>query len=204
VSVVLVTAFEPFGGEAVNASREVLSRLDPAGLPGVELRRAVLPVVFGHGAEVLRAAVVEHRPDVVICLGQADGRADITPEKVAVNFDDARIADNAGQRPVDLPIVAGGPAAYFSTLPVGAMVAGLRAKGVPASLSLSAGSFVCNHVFYALMHFLAAERPEVRGGFVHLPCLPEQVKGRPGAPGLALERSLVGVAEAVRIAAALP
>lgn len=203
MSVVLVTAFEPFGGEAVNASQEVLSRLDPAGLSGCELRRAVLPVVFGRSAEVLRAAVVEHRPDVVLCLGQANGRADITPEKVAVNFDDARIADNAGERPVDTPVVAGGPAAYFSTLPVGAIVAGLRAKGVPASLSLSAGSFVCNHVFYALMHFLAAERPGVRGGFVHMPCLPEQVKGRPGTPSLALERSLVGVAEAVRIAAAL-
>jgi pyroglutamyl-peptidase len=200
--VVLVTAFEPFGGEAINPSQEALARLDPGALGGVELRRAVLPVAFGSGAERLRKAVAEHRPGVVICLGQAGGRAEITPERVAINLDDARAPDNEGARPEGRPVVPGGPAAYFSTLPVGAIVTGLRQKGVPAAASLSAGTFVCNHVFYALMHLLATERPGVRGGFVHVPYLPEQVLDRPGTPSLALELMLCGLAETIRIAAA--
>jgi pyroglutamyl-peptidase len=204
VSVVaLVTAFEPFGGEAINPSQEALARLDPALLGGVELRRVVLPVAFGKGAERLRAAVFEHRPGVIICLGQAGGRAEITPERVALNLDDARAPDNEGAQPVDAPVVPGGPAAYFSTLPIKAIVAALRAKGVPASVSLSAGSFVCNHVFYALMHLLSTELPGARGGFVHVPCLPEQVLDRPGTPSLSLELLLCGLAETIRVSAAL-
>ncbi|HEU4408066.1 MAG TPA: pyroglutamyl-peptidase I [Polyangiaceae bacterium] len=202
-AVVLVTAFEPFGGEAINPSREAVLRLDAAALGGdIDLRRAVLPVAFGRSVERLRAAIAEHRPGVVICLGQAGGRAEITPERVAINLDDARAPDNEGARPSEVPVVPGGPDAYFSTLPVKAIVAGLRAKGVPASASLSAGTFVCNHVFYALMHLLAAERPGARGGFVHVPYLPEQVLDRPGTPSLSLELLLCGLAEIIRISVA--
>ncbi|HEU4533145.1 MAG TPA: hypothetical protein VFS00_03470, partial [Polyangiaceae bacterium] len=119
-----------------------------------------------------------------------------------INVDDARVADNEGARPIDAPIVPGGPAAYFSTLPIKAMVAALRAKGVPASVSHSAGTFVCNHVFYRLMHLLATERPGVRGGFVHVPYLPAQVTGKPGTPSLGLELLLSGLSEMVRVVVA--
>lgn len=199
---VLLTGFEPFGGELLNPSLEALGRLSALDSVGVEVSGAVLPVVFGRAYEVLRAAIEQRRPAVVICLGEAGGRAEITPERVAINVDDARIADNDGARPIDVPIVAGGPAAYFSTLPIKAMVASLRAKGIPASVSQSAGTFVCNHVFYRLMHLLATEWPGVRGGFVHVPYLPAQVTGKPGTPSLGLELLLSGLSEIVRVAAA--
>lgn len=199
---VLLTGFEPFGGELLNPSLEALGRLSALDSVGVEVSGAVLPVVFGRAYEVLRAAIEQRRPAVVICLGEAGGRAEITPERVAINVDDARMADNEGARPIDAPIVEGGPAAYFSTLPIKAMVASLRAKGVPASVSQSAGTFVCNHVFYRLMHLLATEWPGVRGGFVHVPYLPAQVTGKPGTPSLGLELLLSGLSEIVRVAAA--
>lgn len=199
---VLLTGFEPFGGELLNPSLEALGRLSALDSVGVEVSGAVLPVVFGRAYEVLRAAIEQRRPAVVICLGEAGGRAEITPERVAINVDDARIADHEGARPIDAPIVEGGPAAYFSTLPIKAMVASLRAKGVPASVSQSAGTFVCNHVFYRLMHLLATEWPGVRGGFVHVPYLPAQVTGKPGTPSLGLELLLSGLSEIVRVAAA--
>ncbi|MCU0683597.1 MAG: pyroglutamyl-peptidase I [Polyangiaceae bacterium] len=199
---VLLTGFEPFGGELLNPSLEALGRLSALDSVGVEVSGAVLPVVFGRAYEVLRAAIEQRRPAVVICLGEAGGRAEITPERVAINVDDARMADHDGARPIDVPIVAGGPAAYFSTLPIKAMVASLRAKGIPASVSQSAGTFVCNHVFYRLMHLLATEWPGVRGGFVHVPYLPAQVTGKPGTPSLGLELLLSGLSEIVRVAAA--
>ncbi len=197
----LLTGFEPFGGETLNPSLEVVRSLDPGELGGLDLRRAVLPVAFGRAFAVLEAAIAEHRPGLVICLGEAGGRAEITPERVAINVDDARIADNEGARPSEAPIVAGGPAAYFSTLPIGAIVEGLRARGVPASPSNTAGTFVCNHVFYRLMHRLAAEASGARGGFVHLPYLPAQVTSKPGTPSLGVELMRSGVAELIRIAA---
>jgi pyroglutamyl-peptidase len=137
------------------------------------------------------------RPRLVICLGQAGGRAAITPERVAINVDDARIPDNAGGQPVDRPVVRGGPAAYFSTLPVKAMVAGLRADGVPAEVSQTAGTFVCNHVFYGLMHALR-RRSGVRGGFIHVPFLPEQASR--GQASLALDTLVAAIVRVTEIA----
>jgi pyroglutamyl-peptidase len=196
---VLVTAFEPFGGEVVNPSLEAMHRLTLAPLPDdVQLATQSLPVVYGDALDVLRRAVERHDPNIVVATGQAGGRFDVTPERVAVNLDDAPAADNAGNAPLDAPVVAGAPAAYFSSLPVKAIAAALREAGIPASVSHTAGTYVCNHVFYGLMHLLATERPQTRGGFVHVPFAHEQVVQRPGArpPSLALST----ITDAVRIA----
>ncbi|MBB5118287.1 Pyrrolidone-carboxylate peptidase [Streptomyces eurocidicus] len=193
---VLLTGFEPFGGESVNPSwqavREVVAR-PPAGVGITGVR---LPCVFGGALDALRAAVADTDPDVVLCVGQAGGRPDLTVERVAVNIDDAVIPDNAGARPVDEPVVPGGPAAYFATLPVKRCVAAVREAGLPASVSQTAGTFVCNHVFYGLMHLAATERPGLRGGFVHVPYAPGQVTDR-AVPSL----PVATVAEGLRVIA---
>ncbi len=171
---VLLTGFEAFGEQPLNASRLAVEAVDPARVSGARVVTAVLPCVFGDATEALERALRRHRPAVVICCGQAGGRAEIAVERVAINVDDAVIPDNVGARPIDRPIAAGGPAAYFSTLPIKAIVAALRAEGLPAAVSQTAGTFVCNHVFYGLMHRLARRRG-VRGGFIHVPWVPEQV-----------------------------
>ncbi len=201
---VLLTGFEPFGGETVNPSALIAQALHGQLLQadGVQARvvAVVLPCVFGAALQALNAALHEHRPLLVLALGQAGGRCELTPERVAINVDDARIADNAGAQPVDRPVVPGGPAAYFSTLPIKAMVAALRAAGVPASVSQTAGTFVCNHVFYGLMHLLkqhpgelSGVLPGVRGGFMHVPLLPEQAARSSGQPSLPLALQTEGV-----------
>ncbi|MFF1483480.1 pyroglutamyl-peptidase I [Streptomyces sp. NPDC058319] len=172
---VLVTGFAPFGGEQVNPSWQAASLLAAEPPAGLTVTAAELPCVFGAALDALRDAVRASAPDLVVCLGQAGGRPAVTVERVAVNIDDARIPDNAGAQPVDEPVIPGGPAAYFSTLPVKACVAALRTAGVPAAVSNTAGTFVCNHVAYGLGHLLATEFPGVRGGFVHVPWAPEQV-----------------------------
>lgn len=188
---VLLSGFEPFGGESVNPSWAVAQALHGEEIAGARVVACRLPCVFGEATAVLAAALARERPRLVLALGQAGGRAELTPERVAINVDDARIADNAGRQPVDRPVVAGGPAAYFATLPVKAMVAAMRDAGLPASLSHSAGTFVCNHVFYGLMHLLRRRRA-VRGGFMHLPLLPQQAVAAP-MPSLALEQQIAGV-----------
>ncbi|NEB80564.1 pyroglutamyl-peptidase I [Streptomyces sp. SID14478] len=172
---VLVTGFEPFGGESVNPSWQAARLVAETPPDGLAVTAVRLPCVFGESVTELRAAVARVRPDLVVCLGQAGGRPGVTVERVALNVDDARIPDNAGARPIDEPVVPGGPAAYFSSLPVKACVAAMREAGVPAALSHTAGTFVCNHVAYGLGHLLATEHPGVRGGFVHVPWSPEQV-----------------------------
>ncbi|MBH5333776.1 pyroglutamyl-peptidase I [Streptomyces pactum] len=193
---ILLTGFEPFGGERTNPSWEAvrLAAQDPPA--GLTFATAELPCVFGDALTALRAAVEATDPDVVVCTGQAGGRPDLTVERVAINLDDARIPDNAGARPLDRPVVPGAPAAYFATLPVKACVAAARAAGVPASVSHTAGTFVCNHVFYGLMHLAATERPGLRGGFVHVPYAPEQVldRGAPALPPAAVAAGLRAVA----------
>ncbi|HET6633558.1 MAG TPA: pyroglutamyl-peptidase I [Streptomyces sp.] len=175
VSRVLVTGFEPFGGETVNPSWEAAQLLRTAPPPDTDVTAVRLSCVFGAAADELRAAVAETGPDLVLCVGQAGGRHDLTVERVALNLDDARIPDNAGRQPLDEPVVPGAPTAYLSALPVKACVAAARAAGVPASVSQTAGTFVCNHVFYTLAHLIATQRPGLRGGFVHVPFAPSQV-----------------------------
>jgi pyroglutamyl-peptidase len=191
---VLLTAFEPFGGEQVNPSQLAVQRLAAEGVDGVELRTAFLPVVYYTAREALRAAIDEHDPDVVICVGEAGGRFGITPEKVAINRNDTVMPDNAGQAPVDEPILAEGPVGYFTGLPVAAIVEALRDAGIPAEVSWTAGAYICNHVFYSLMHLVATERTSVRGGFVHVPYVHEQVVRRTEAkPSLSLDAIVEGL-----------
>lgn len=194
---ILVTGFDPFGGEPVNPSWAAVQALDGLRLDGHGVVAAQLPTRFGHCRRVLDDLITAHRPGLVLCTGQAGGRSAISLERVAINVDDARIPDNAGAQPVDTPVLAGGPAAYFSTLPIKAMLAALRAGGVAAEVSQSAGTFVCNHVFYGLMHRLATDPAcaGVRGGFVHVPWLPEQ-----GDPSMALEQVVSALQLALRCA----
>ncbi len=176
---VLLTGFEPFDGQAINPSEEIAREINDATIARHKIIGALLPCVFGAAIKELKHQIKLHDPVIVICLGQAGGRAEITPERVAINVDDARIPDNAGQQPVDKPVVKDGPAAYFSTLPIKAIVHELRRREIPAAVSQSAGTFVCNHVFYGLMHELALHRPAVRGGFIHVPFVPEQATDKP-------------------------
>ena len=169
---ILVTGFEPFGGQSLNPSWEVARALNGLALTSAQVVSMQLPCVFAQALPALLQALAKHQPDIVLALGQAEGRCDFSVERVAINVMDARIVDNAGAQPIDVPVVAGAPAAYFSTLPIKALVAGLRAGGFPASVSQTAGTFVCNQVFYALQHALAGQG--VHSGFVHLPLLPEQ------------------------------
>ena len=179
---ILLTGFEPFDGQAINPSEEIAREINDAKIARHRIVGALLPCVFGSAIKELKHQIKLHDPDIVICLGQAGGRAEITPERVAINIDDARIPDNAGQQPVDKPIVKDGPAAYFSTLPIKAIVQELRKHDIPAAVSQTAGTFVCNHVFYGLMHELAAHRADVRGGFIHVPFVPEQTTDKPSLP----------------------
>ena len=172
----LVTAFEPFGGEAVNAAQMALQRL-PERIGGIELIKEQVPTVFGACIETAIAAIGRAQPDAVLLLGQAGGRTAITPERVAINVMDARIPDNAGAQPVDLPVVPSGPAAYFSTLPIRRMVEACREAGVEAAISNSAGTFVCNDLFYGVMHFLSLTGKRIPAGFVHVPRTQEQTQG---------------------------
>lgn len=201
---VLLTGFDPFDGEALNPSWEAVRSLDGWVCEGAMVHARKVPCVFGAAIDTLGAAIDELKPRLVICVGQAGGRAEVSVERVAINVDDGRICDNAGCQPIDLPIVVDGPSAYFATLPIKAMVRDLRAAGVPAAVSNTAGTFVCNHLFYGLMHRLAPTRGDVRGGFIHIPYLPEQALRFPGAPALSLDtlvaalRIAVGTALAVR------
>lgn len=194
---VLVTGFEPFGGETINPSAEIARQLHGTVIAGSLVTGALLPCLFRTAVAELRGHLGRVRPGLVVCLGQAGGRAEITPERVAINVDDARIPDNAGRQPVDRPVVRGGPAAYWSTLPIKAIVAELQAREIPAAVSQTAGTYLCNHVFYGLMHALR-RRPGVRGGFIHVPLLPEQA-GR-GQPSLALSVMTEAIIVAIRTA----
>lgn len=196
---VLITGFEPFDGEAVNPSWEVVSHLDNAIIGGCRVVARQLPCVFGAALEELNAAIDALSPTLVLCVGQAGGRSDISVERVAINVDDARIPDNRGNQPVDTPIVANGPAAWFSSLPIKAIVSALREAGIPASVSQTAGTFVCNHVMYGLLHKLSGI-PEAKGGFIHIPYLPQQAAAHPGAPSMAEQTVRQGLEKAITVA----
>ena len=194
---VLLTGFEPFNGATINPAWEAVRALK--GWSGEDFMVEILqlPCVFGFANRVLCGAVDEMKPDVVICVGQAGGRADLTVERVAINVDDAPIHDNDGQQPVDAPIATEGPAAYFATLPVKAIVSSMRERGLRASVSQTAGTFVCNHVFYGLMHHI--DGSAVRGGFIHVPYLPEQAAAFAEAPSMALAEIVEGLRAAVEV-----
>ena len=165
---ILITAFDPFGGGETNASMEVLRAL-PERIAGAAIRTLIVPTVFGLSARLAAEELDRCGADGVICLGQAEGRTALTPERVAVNVMDARMSDNAGYQPADEPVVPGGPAAYFSTLPIRAMAEAMNAAGAPAAVSNTAGTFVCNDLMYTLLYVLEREFPTSRGGFIHVP-----------------------------------
>lgn len=196
---ILITGFDPFGGESVNPAWEVVKRLNGVTIEGCYIEGRELPTVFGKSKDILMQAIEESKPDAVICVGQAGGRADITLERIAVNLCDARQPDNEGNQPVDQPVVSDGPAAYWTTLPVKKMVQGLRDRGIPASISYTAGAFVCNQTFYELMHYISLSEKKMPGGFIHIPYLPEQAAMHPGSPSMALDHIVKGLEQAISI-----
>src|SRR5437868_8355919 len=199
----LVTGFDAFGGDKVNPSSLAVRRLKRR-IGGLTIHTVELPTSYARSPIVLRGAIHEVQPDIVLGVGLAGGRAELSLERVAINVDDARIPDNDGQQPIDQPIVAGGPAAYFTGLPVKRAVAALREAGLPAIVSNTAGTFVCNHIFYGLMRLVASRRLPVRGGFLHVPYLPEQAAGLAGiqVPSMALDDIVRGIEIILRVAAA--
>ena len=183
---ILLTGFEPFGKATLNPSGEIVKQIS-----GKNIVTAILPVAYTQSAERLLQLIAEHNPDVVISLGQAEGRTQITPERIAINLDDARLADNQGVIRNDVPIIAGGPVAYESTLPIKDIVKAVNDAGVPAAVSLSAGAFLCNHVFYLAQDYFKGTN--VRSGFVHVPLMDEQAGEFPGLPTMPLEQMVTAV-----------
>ena len=196
---ILVTGFEPFGGESVNPSWEAV-RLLPGEIGGARVRRLCLPVAGERALGMIRTALCEHPADLVVSVGQAGGRYGVTPERVALNLDDYRIPDNDGLQPVDVPIEPEGAAALFSTLPVKAMVQAIREAGYPSSLSDSAGTYVCNHVMYGVLSLLAREYPGAKGGFIHVPYSTAQAAQKQNVPGMSLT-DMAGSLQAALLAA---
>ncbi len=197
----LVTGFEPFGGDSLNPSSLATDRLKQR-IGSVAVHTTVLPCSYVHSAGLLRAAIEDVRPDIVLCVGLAGGRAELCLERVAINVQDARIKDNDGSQPIDVPVLKEGPAAHFATLPIKACVAEMRKAGLPAAVSNTAGTFVCNHIFYSLMDIAASHPMPMRGGFLHVPYIHEQV-ARPGAaPSVALEDIIRGIEIIVEVSAA--
>lgn len=190
---ILLTGFEPFGGDDHNPSWAVAHSLQGARVGSARIEARRLPCAFGAAHSAMNRALAELRPQLVLALGLASGRSGLSLERVAINVDDARIPDNASAQPVDQPVVPGGPAAYFTTLPIKAMVAALQRRGLPASVSQTAGTFVCNHVFYGLMHALAGQ-PDVRAGFMHIPLTPDMAANKGlGQPSLSESTMREGV-----------
>ncbi|WP_342424498.1 pyroglutamyl-peptidase I [Paenibacillus sp. FSL E2-0178] len=182
---ILITGFEPFGGELVNPSLEAVQRLENY-IGGAEIVKRSLPVVFQKSVETLISYMEAEKPDAVVCIGQAGGVSGITVERIAVNLMDAPIADNEGCQPEDVPVCADGPNAYFSSLPVKRIVQRIKDNGLPAFLSNSAGTYVCNNTMYGLLHHIEQHYPAMRGGFIHVPYIPEQVLDKPGKASMAL------------------
>ncbi len=177
----LITGFQPFDGESVNPALEVAKGLQGKTINGYEVIAREIPVVRFEALKAVQAAIEELQPNAVITIGQAGGRPDITVERVGINIDDFRIPDNKGNQPIDEPVVTGGPVAYWATLPIKKMVANVKAQGIPASVSNSAGTYVCNHLLYGLLHYLTTQgKPAIPAGFIHIPYLPEQMAVRSG------------------------
>ena len=192
----LLTAFDPFGGEPVNPALEAVKLVSDT-VGSVQVVKLEVPTVFGKSIDKVAKAIEAERPDAVLCIGQAGGRFDLTPERVAINLDDARIKDNEGNQPIDVTIFEDGAPAYFATLPIKAMVQNMRNAGLPASVSNTAGTFVCNHLMYGVLYTLAKNYPGVRGGFMHVPFIPSQVVNRPAAPSMNLQDIARGIEAAI-------
>ena len=193
---VLVTGFDPFGGEKLNPALEAIKSL-PSEIQGAEVRWLEVPTVFYKSAKILEEEIRIYQPDIVLCIGQAGGRKGLTPERVAINQDDARIQDNEGNQPIDRPIQLDGAPAYFSSLPIKAMVQAIKEEGLPASVSNTAGTFVCNHLMYQVLYLVEKEFPTIKAGFMHIPYMMEQVVNRPTTPAMSLVDIRRGIEAAI-------
>ncbi|MEY8446255.1 pyroglutamyl-peptidase I [Enterococcus ratti] len=183
---VLVTGFDPFGGDKVNPAYEAVKQM-PDTIAGAEIVKLEVPTVFEKSSQVVKEAIQAYRPEIVICVGQAGGRSAVSFERIAINLAEARIEDNEGNQPFDTALEADGPAAYFTSLPIKAMTKNVRDHGLPAYISYTAGTFVCNDIMYRLLHLIKTQFPTIRGGFIHVPFSPDQVIDRPmGTPSMSL------------------
>ena len=197
---ILVTGFDPFGGEKINPALETIKRL-PDTILGAQIIKLEIPTVVGKSLAKIKEAVEKENPDAVLSIGQAGGRSEITVERIGINIDDCRIPDNEGNQPIDEPVIKGGPAAYFVTIPIKAIVENIKAHNIPASISNTAGTFICNHVCYGVAHLAAARTAAgkpMKSGFIHIPFLPEQVIGKPAlTPSMSLETIVSGITHAL-------
>jgi pyroglutamyl-peptidase len=196
---ILVTGFDPFGGEKVNPSIEAVKLL-PNTIAGADIVKVELPTVFGKSIEKLEEALEREKPDITICVGQAGGRSRISVERVAINISDGRIPDNEGKQPIDEPIFEDGENAYFSNLPIKAMVKEMNDKNIPAEVSNTAGTYVCNHIMYGLLYNIDKKYPNMKGGFIHIPFLPEQVIDKKDSPSMSLDLIVKGLEVAIEAA----
>lgn len=194
---ILVTGFDPFGGESINPALEAVKKL-PDTISGAQIIKQEIPTVFERSIKVLEDAIKEHEPDVVLSVGQAGGRYDITVEKVAINLQDARIPDNDEAQPIDKKVFEDGENAYFATIPVKAIVDNINKAGIPASVSYSAGTYVCNNIMYAGLYLINKKYPHIRGGFIHVPFIPEQAIGKKNAPTMSVSDITKALKEAIK------
>ena len=193
---VLITGFDAFGGEPVNPAEEAVKMVSNE-IAGAEVVKVIIPTVQNKSVQAIEKAIEEHNPDIVISVGQAGGRYDITPERVAINMDDYRIKDNEGNQPIDAVIQPDGEAAYFSNLPVKAMVKHLNDHNIPATLSNTAGTFVCNHVMYGILYMIDKKYPNIKGGFIHIPYMTSQVMDKKNTPFMSLNDIVKGLELAI-------
>lgn len=193
---ILVTGFDPFGSDKINPAIEAVKKL-PDTIKGAKIIKLEIPTVFNKSAQVVHQAIVKEQPDYVLNVGQAGGRSALTPERVAININDGRIPDNDGYQPLDEPIQPDGDTAYFTQLPIKAMAKAIRAAGLPAIVSNTAGTYVCNHIFYQVQYMRTKEFPKLKAGFIHIPFLPEQVITRPNQPSMALADIVKGLTAAI-------
>ncbi|MBX9598100.1 MAG: pyroglutamyl-peptidase I [Burkholderiales bacterium] len=204
MNTILITGFAAFGGEKINPSWEAVKQLDQLIIDEYQLIARQLPCSFTESSEHLIKLLEELQPQIVLNIGQAGGRLDISLERVAINLDDARIADNLGAQPIDQTIIKNAPSAYFTNLPLKALLQAARNNGIPASISYSAGTFVCNHVFYTLMHWINMLNPAIKGGFIHIPYLPEQAAALGAQPSMTQETVISGLKVILKTIIATP
>ncbi|PIE98733.1 MAG: pyroglutamyl-peptidase I [Treponema sp.] len=197
---ILVTGFDPFGEDKVNPALETIKNL-PAVINGHDVFTLEIPTVGFKSLEVIKEGIKKYDPDIVLSIGQAAGRFDITVERVGINLDDYRIADNEGNQFIDSKIFKEAPDAYIVKLPVKKMVENIKAHGIPASVSMSAGTFVCNHVLFGVSHILATKFRDKKNGFIHIPCLPEQAVDKRNMPSMSKETILQGIIHAIEVIA---
>ncbi|QUH18872.1 pyroglutamyl-peptidase I [Alkaliphilus sp. B6464] len=194
---ILVTGFDPFGGESINPATEAIKLL-PKEINGAEIVTTQIPTVFGKSIDVLFDAIKRENPDITICIGQAGGRFQITVERVAINIDDARIKDNEGNAPIDTAIFEDGAPAYFSNLPIKAMVQAMKSSNIPAAVSNTAGTFVCNHLMYGALYYVNKYKQDMKAGFIHIPYIVEQVLEKANTPSMNVQDIVKGLTVAIQ------